>query len=139
VAVPADVAGTAAVEAVKGLPVPGVQKPPCWVGKQFWDRFEVAPKKMVKIPAGLKMRPAWWRWDCLGTCLAVGCGDLDCGLGVCCRASLEAVADGDDLGLELDLDGEGAGSPAENCKGAVVEGLETRQAESSSAGSSLGS
>jgi hypothetical protein len=101
VAVPADVAGTAAVEAVKALPVSGVQKPPRWVGKQFLDCFEVAPKKMVKIPAGLKTRPAWWWWDCLGTCLAVGCSDTDCRLGVCCHSSLEA-ADSDDLGLELD-------------------------------------
>ncbi len=58
VAVTAGVAGTAAVEVMKAPPVPGVQKPPRWVGKQFWDRLKVAPKKKVKIPLGLKTRPA---------------------------------------------------------------------------------
>jgi hypothetical protein len=45
------------VEAVKVLPVPGVQKPPCRVGKLFWDRLVAAPmKKKAKKPAGLKTR-----------------------------------------------------------------------------------
>jgi hypothetical protein len=39
--------GTASVEAVKGPPVPGVQKPPCRVGKQFWDRLVVTLEKKV--------------------------------------------------------------------------------------------
>jgi hypothetical protein len=37
---------SAAVELVMALPVPGVQKPPRWVGKRFWDRFEAAPLKV---------------------------------------------------------------------------------------------
>ncbi len=58
-AVPVDETGTASVEAVKAPPVPGVQKPPRWVGKWFWDRHVAAPKeKKVKRLAGLRMRPA---------------------------------------------------------------------------------
>jgi hypothetical protein len=52
-------------------PVPGVQKPPCWVGKQFRDHLEAAPKSKVKILAGLKTRPAWLQQDRLGVNLAV--------------------------------------------------------------------
>jgi hypothetical protein len=81
VAVPACVAGTTAVEAVKAPPIPGMQKPPRRVGKQFRDHVEAAPKMKVKIPAGLKTRAAWWRLDRLGACLAVGCGDADCQAG----------------------------------------------------------
>jgi hypothetical protein len=37
------------VEAVKAPPVPGVQKPPRWVGKRFRDSFVAAlEKKKVK-------------------------------------------------------------------------------------------
>jgi hypothetical protein len=46
-------------------------------------------------------------------------------LGVRCRTGLE-VADGDDLVQGPNMYGEGAGSPAENSEGAVVEGLERR-------------
>ena len=50
-AVSAGVAGTAAdfaadsaaVETLLAPPVPGVQKPPRWVGKRFRDRFAAAP------------------------------------------------------------------------------------------------
>jgi hypothetical protein len=41
-AVPADVTGTFSAETVKVLPVPGVQKPPRRVGKQFRDRLETS-------------------------------------------------------------------------------------------------
>jgi hypothetical protein len=67
--------GTATVEAVKALPVPGMQKPPRWVGKRFRDCFVAALEKKGKKPAGLQMRPAWLRQDCLGTNPAVGRGD----------------------------------------------------------------
>ncbi len=36
-AVPADGTGTASVETVKVPLVPGMQKPPRWVGKRYWD------------------------------------------------------------------------------------------------------
>ncbi len=69
---PVDGAGIMSVEAVKAPPVPGVQKPPCRVGKWFQDRFVVAPeKKKVKKPPGLKTRPTWLRQDHLGASLAV--------------------------------------------------------------------
>jgi hypothetical protein len=41
----AGAADSAAVEALMAPPVPGVQKPPRWVGKRFRDRFEAAPLK----------------------------------------------------------------------------------------------
>ncbi len=44
-AVSADAADSAAVETLMAPPVPGVQKPPRWVGKQFRDRIEAAPLK----------------------------------------------------------------------------------------------
>jgi hypothetical protein len=37
VAVPLDGTGSASVAPVMALPVPGVQKPPRQVGKQFWE------------------------------------------------------------------------------------------------------
>jgi hypothetical protein len=37
-------------------PVPGVQKPPCRVGKRFRDRLVAAPEGKVKKPAGLKTK-----------------------------------------------------------------------------------
>jgi hypothetical protein len=42
-AVSAGAADSAAVETLMVPPVPGVRKPPHWVGKRFWDRFTVAP------------------------------------------------------------------------------------------------
>ncbi len=39
----AGAADSAAVEALTAPPVPGVQKPPRWVGKWFRDRIEAAP------------------------------------------------------------------------------------------------
>jgi hypothetical protein len=64
--------------------------------------------------------------------------------GFCYRAGLK-VADGNHLVHRPDSDGEGAGAAAQDCVGAVVERLkgwnrwtQTRGAESSSAGSSLG-
>ncbi len=61
---PVDGTGTASVEAVKALPVPGMQKPPRWVRKRFRDRRMAAPeKKKVNKPAGLETRPAWLRQD----------------------------------------------------------------------------
>ncbi len=65
-AVPIDRTGTASVAPVKAPLVPGVQKPPRRVGKRFWDSLMAAPEGKVKKPAGLKMRPAWLRQDCLG-------------------------------------------------------------------------
>jgi hypothetical protein len=44
-AVPVDGKGTASVETVKAPPVPGVQKPPCRVGKRFRDRLVALPEK----------------------------------------------------------------------------------------------
>jgi hypothetical protein len=45
--------------------------------KQFLGKFSAAPAAMVKIPASLRMRPAWWELDRLGgpavTHGAVGC------------------------------------------------------------------
>ncbi len=42
-AVSAGAADSAAVEPLMAPPVPGVQKPPRWVGKRFRDRFAAAP------------------------------------------------------------------------------------------------
>ena len=42
----AGAADSAAVETVVAPPVPGVQKPPRWVGKRFRDRFAAAPLKV---------------------------------------------------------------------------------------------
>ena len=39
-------ADSAAVETLMAPPVPGVQKPPRWVGKRFRDRFAAAPLKV---------------------------------------------------------------------------------------------
>jgi hypothetical protein len=39
----AGAADSAAVETLVAPPVPGVQKPPRWVGKRFRDRFVAAP------------------------------------------------------------------------------------------------
>jgi hypothetical protein len=39
----AGAADSAAVETLVAPPVPGVQKPPRWVGKRFRDRFAAAP------------------------------------------------------------------------------------------------
>jgi hypothetical protein len=62
VAVPVDGTGTVSVAPVMAPPVPGVQKPPRRVGKQFRDRLLVAPEKeKVKRPAGLRTRPTWLR------------------------------------------------------------------------------
>ncbi len=78
-AVPVDGTGTASVAPVIASPVPGVQKPPRWVGKQFRDRLvAVLEKEKVKRPAGLRTRPAWLRQDRLGASPAVCCGDAGC-------------------------------------------------------------
>jgi hypothetical protein len=58
VAVPVDGTGTASVAPVMAPPVPGMQKPPHLVGKQFRDHLMVALEGKLKKPAGLKMRPA---------------------------------------------------------------------------------
>jgi hypothetical protein len=42
-AVPVGGMGTASVAPVKAPPVPGMQKPPCQVGKRFPDRLVAAP------------------------------------------------------------------------------------------------
>jgi hypothetical protein len=39
--------GTVSVEAVKAPPAPGMQKPPCRVGKHFQDRLVVMLEKKV--------------------------------------------------------------------------------------------
>jgi hypothetical protein len=64
VAVPIDGTGTASVAPAIAPLVPGVQKPPCRVGKRFRDRLVVAPEEKMKKPAGLNpvescLRP--WR------------------------------------------------------------------------------
>ncbi len=64
--VPVDGMGTTSVEAVKAPLVPGVQKPPCQVGKRFRDQLMAALEEKVKKPADLKTRPAWLRQDYLG-------------------------------------------------------------------------
>jgi hypothetical protein len=76
--VPNDGTGIASVEAVKALSVPGVEKPPHRVGKQFWDHLIAALKKKVKKPAGLKMRLAWLQQDRLGASQAVCRSDAGC-------------------------------------------------------------
>jgi hypothetical protein len=73
-----DRTGIASVETVKVPPVPGMQKPPCQVGKRFWDHLVAVPEKKVKKPAGLKMIPAWLRQDRLGMDPAVCRGDAGC-------------------------------------------------------------
>ncbi len=50
-AVPVDGTGTMSVTPVMVPLVPGVQKPPLWVGKWFPDRLE-APEGKVEISAG---------------------------------------------------------------------------------------
>ncbi len=52
-AVPVDGSGTASVAPVVEPPVPGMQKPPRWVGKQFRDHLVAAPEEKVKKPASL--------------------------------------------------------------------------------------
>jgi hypothetical protein len=121
--VPIDGTGTTSVEAVKALPVPGMQKPPSWVGKQFRDHCVAAPqKRKVKIPAGLKTRPAWLRQDRLARAWRSAAATRAARHGVRCRADLK-VADGDHLVLLPDSDGEGAGAAAQNRVGAVEEEL----------------
>jgi hypothetical protein len=65
-AVLVDGTGTASVELMMTPPVPGMQKHPRRVGNWFRDRLEVTPERNLKIPAGLKTRPAWLRQDRLG-------------------------------------------------------------------------
>ncbi len=72
--VPFDGTGTASVEPMMALPVPGVQKPHRRVGQRFQDRLEAAPKR----PAGLKSRPVWLWQDRLGANPVVCCGEAGC-------------------------------------------------------------
>ncbi len=120
----ADVADTAFVEARKELLARGVQKPPCGVGeKQFPGEFSAAPDAMVKIPAGLRTRPAWWQLDRLGRQQPGSvCGGASWAArhGVQSHARLEA-AYGDGLLQQSNLEGEGAGSLAEDDIDAIVE------------------
>ncbi len=110
---PVDGTGTVSVEAVKVPLVPGVQKPPCRVGKRFRDRLVVAPKKKkVKKSAGLKTRPA--RQSAVATWAARH--------GVHCCAGLKA-ADGHHLVPRPNSDGEGEEAVAQDRIGAVVERL----------------
>jgi hypothetical protein len=51
--------GTASVAPVVAPLVPGVQKPPRGVGKQFQDCLVAALMEKVKKQADLKTRPAW--------------------------------------------------------------------------------
>ncbi len=74
--VPVDRTGTASVDPVMAPPVRGMQKPPRRLGKRFRDCLEAAPERKVKIPVGLKMRPAWLGQDCLGMNPAVCRGDV---------------------------------------------------------------
>jgi hypothetical protein len=54
------------VEAAKELPARGVLKPPHMVAeKRFPGKFSAAPAVVVKIPVGLRMKPARWQLDCL--------------------------------------------------------------------------
>jgi hypothetical protein len=121
--VPVDGTGTASVEAVKAPPVPGVQKSPHRVGKQFRGRLVMAPKKKkVKKPAGLKRdllgcgRTAWARARQSAAAAQAARH------GVRCRAGLKA-ADSNHLVQRFDSDGEGAGAAAQDRVGAVVERL----------------
>jgi hypothetical protein len=70
-----------------------------------------ASKENAKKPAGLKTRPPWLRQDRLGANPAVCHDDVGCQAGRLLPYRLE-VADGDDLILGPDLDGEGEGSAA---------------------------
>ncbi len=76
--VPVDGTGTVSVAPVMAPLVPGVQKPPHWVGKRFRDRLVAAPEEKVKKPAGLKTRPTWFQQDHLGANPAVCHGDAGC-------------------------------------------------------------
>jgi hypothetical protein len=78
VVVPIDGTGTASVAPVMALPVPGVQKPPPWVGKRFRDRLVAAPEEKVKKPVGWKTRPTWLQQDRLGANPAVCRSDAGC-------------------------------------------------------------
>ncbi len=74
-------------------PVKGVQKTSPRPENQFLDRHLAALEKgKVNKPAGLKMRPAWWRRDHLGACPVLWIARP--GIRFC--AGLEA-ADRDDL------------------------------------------
>ncbi len=77
-AVLVDGTGTASVAAVMAPPVPGMQKSPRRIGKQFRDRLVAASEKKVKKRAGLKTRPAWLQQDRLGANPAVCCGEAGC-------------------------------------------------------------
>ncbi len=59
-AVSAGVVDTAFVEAAKELLSQDMQKPSHGVGeKRFLGKFSAAPAVVVKIPAGLRTKPAW--------------------------------------------------------------------------------
>jgi hypothetical protein len=86
-AVSAGLADSTAVEALTASPVPGVQKPPRWGGKWFWDRFEAAAPLRAWRPKAVQKTPAWPRRSrlgvCprrsrLGVCPAVSCGCVGC-------------------------------------------------------------
>ncbi len=64
-AVSAGAADSAAVEALTAPPVPGVQKPPRWVGKRFRDHFAAALLLKAQRPRGAQTMPAWPRRSCL--------------------------------------------------------------------------
>jgi hypothetical protein len=74
-AVSAGAVDSAAVETLLAPLVSGVQKPPLWVGKRFWDRFAAAPLK-VSRPRGVRMTPAWARRNRLGARPVVGRGGV---------------------------------------------------------------
>ncbi len=118
-AVPVDGTGT---ESVMAPLDPGVQKPPCRVGKQFRDCLVAAMEEKVKKPAGLNTRPAWLRQDRLGANPAVCRGDTGCQAWRPQLCSLKA-ADSYHLIPRPDSDGDGAGAAAQNCVGAVIEWL----------------
>ncbi len=121
-AVAAGAAVPAAVEAVMAPLVPGVQKPPRWVGKRFWDHFAAAARLKAYRPRDVQTTPAWPRGNRLGACPAVGRDDADCRRGVRNRTGLQA-ADGDDLVSGPNLHGEGAGAAADGGELAVVQRL----------------
>jgi hypothetical protein len=106
---PVDGTGTASVEAVKAPLVPGVQKPPSRVGKQFQDRLVAAPaKKKVKKPVGLKTRPLGCGKTTWARTRRPAAASQAASRGDRCRAGLKA-ADGDHLIPRPHLEGEGGG------------------------------
>ncbi len=121
-AVPIDGMGTASVELVLAPPVPGVQKPPPWVGKRFRDRIKAVPKEDGEETSGSENKTRFVAAGLPG-CRPSGLPRRR-GLPCSTSAAVQALRWLTVMTFPgSDSDGEGAGSTAQNCVGAVIERL----------------